>query len=400
MLAFLAGIIPLLIIVSVIVTFHELGHFSVARLFKTRVERFSVGFGKILLRKTDKNGVEWCLSALPLGGYVKFAGDENIASMMPSREELLAAQEAITGREGAAAVQDYFHFKPLWQRFLIILAGPAANFILAIVIFTGLFMLIGDQIGHPTIIGIQPNGAGRAAGLQVGDIVTRIDGRHIDDKEDVVRLVALRADTSFPMVVERGHALVTVMVKPRRGVLGGAANTQGVTGGVLGIMITDKVESRPLNPLQALVKGSAHTWAMLDTNLTYIGRIFTGKENGDQISGIVGMTKVAGDAAVEAAHAKVSLLEKSVGLFFYYVQMTALISIGIGFVNLLPLPALDGGHLMFYIIQGVTRKTVPAGIQNAGFRIAIVLVLSLMLFALWNDFHHIGLVKFLGGLFS
>src|SRR5471030_1044776 len=136
----------MLLVLSFIVTFHEFGHFSVARLFKTRVERFSVGFGKIIWSRTDRNGVQWCISALPLGGYVKFAGDENIASNMPDHEQLEAARAAITEREGAAAVQDYFHFKPWWQRFLIILAGPAFNFILAIAIFTVVNLVIGESL--------------------------------------------------------------------------------------------------------------------------------------------------------------------------------------------------------------------------------------------------------------
>ena len=145
MLHFLAGVLPILLIISVIVTFHEYGHYSVARLFKTRIERFSVGFGKVLFKVTDKRGVDWCLSALPLGGYVKFAGDENIASMSPSMEELDAARQSIAAREGAAAVKDYFHFKPIWQRFLIILAGPMFNFVLAVLIYTGMGLAVGQS---------------------------------------------------------------------------------------------------------------------------------------------------------------------------------------------------------------------------------------------------------------
>ncbi len=400
MLGFVIGILPFLIIISVIVTFHELGHFSVARLFKTRVERFSVGFGKILLRWTDKNGVEWCLSALPLGGYVKFAGDENIASMMPSAEELEAARASITEREGAAAVNDYFHFKPLWQRFLIILAGPVANFVLAIIVFTLMYAVIGEQIGHPTILKIAPKSAAEAAGLQINDIVKRVDGHTIGSASDVRQFVALKANTPIQIVVERQHNLVSLTATPRRGSLDTGIPDQAFRGGVLGVEISDKIESRPLNPLQAFVKGAQQTWTVLDTNLTYIGRIFTGKESGDQISGILGMTKVTGDMAVNVAQAKASFSDKAAILLLTYVQFTGLISIGVGFLNLLPIPALDGGHLAFYLYQGVAKKPVPVGIQNAAFRIAIVLVLGLMLFAAWNDSKHIGLTRFIGGLFS
>lgn len=397
MLAIVTGIIPILIIISVIVTFHELGHFSVARLFKTRVERFSVGFGKILLRRTDKNGVEWCLSALPLGGYVKFAGDENIASMMPGVEELEAARESITEREGADAVNDYFHFKPLWQRFLIILAGPVANFILAIIVFTLFFMGIGAQIGHPTLKSVVPGGAAQVAGLHANDIIRRVDGHDVVNAADIHQLIASKANTPIQIEVERHKTILTLTATPRQGELPAEKPDQTFKGGVLGVAVTD---FHRLNPVQALVKANQTTWYILDTNLTYIGRIFIGKANGDQIGGILGMTKVAGDMALDVTQVKATISEKISALVLTYVPLMAVISIGVGFLNLLPIPLLDGGHLMFYLYQGVAKKPVPAGIQNAAFRIAVVLILGLMLFAAWNDANHIGLIQFIRGFFS
>jgi len=154
------------------------------------------------------------------------------------------------------------------------------------------------------------------------------------------------------------------------------------------------------NPITAVVHGTQETWEVVDTNLTYIGRIFTGKENGDQITGIIGMTKAAGDIAVDVAAQKESLLEKSLDLTFTYVQLIALISIGVGFVNLLPIPILDGGHLVFYLIQSVTKKPVSGGIQTAAFPIAVALIVGLMLFAGWNDINHTGIAQYIGRLFS
>lgn len=402
MLEFLAYyVVPFLIIISLIVTFHELGHFTVARLFKTRVERFSVGFGKILLSRRDKNGVEWCLSALPLGGYVKFAGDENISSMMPSIEDLEASRALITEREGAEAVNDYFHFKPLWQRFLIILAGPAANFVLAIAVFTLIIMVVGQTIIPTQVTKVLPGSPAAAAGFLPGDVVTRIDGQDVRDQGDQARImIILRANTRTPFVVERAGQTITLFATPIRTMIDPAGVDKTMTGGQLGIEFGAHQTQRRVNPWQALVLGNSQTWQSLDTNLTYIGRIFTGRENGSQIGGPIGMTKAIGDTTVAIAQAKIPFSVKVKYMLLSNLNMMALISIGVGFLNLLPIPALDGGHLAFYAYQSVSKKPIPAGIQNAAFRIAIVLVLGLMLFAAWNDINHIGWAHLIGGFFS
>ena len=400
MLGFIAGILPFLIIISLIVTFHELGHFSVARLFKTRVERFSVGFGKILLRKKDKHGVEWCLSALPLGGYVKFAGDEHITSMMPSLEDLEASRAAITEREGAAAVNDYFHFKPLWQRFLIVLAGPAANFVLAIILLTGIFWIAGDSYVPAKVVAVEANSPAATAGFMSGDLLLTIDGKDIRSENDAIMAISLRADTPTRFEIERNSKRMALMATPRRISLDPNGPNPKLTRGQLGLDLHGPAVVAPLNPWQALVKGNSQTWKAFDTNLTYISRIFTGKENGNQIGGIVGMTKATGDIAVAAAQVKGPAWQVVVSALFIYVQLMAYISIGVGFLNLLPIPALDGGHLAFFLWQGVTKKPISAEIQNSAFRIAIALVLGLMLFAFWNDLNNTGFTKFIGGLFS
>ena len=400
MLGIVVGVIPLLIIISIIVSFHEYGHYSIARLFNTRIDRFSVGFGKVIWSRRDKRGVEWAISALPLGGYVKFAGDENIASMSPSFDELEAARASITAREGAAAVNDYFHFKPLWQRFLIILAGPAFNFILAILIFSLINMIVGSVTYTPLVQAALPNTPAQAAGFKSGDVIKSVDGKDTPSVTDVIRLIALRADTPTRVVVDRNHQLVTLTVTPKRGTLDAGDKHATTQGGVIGVRLGGQGAFHRDNPITAVVHATQETWEVVDTNLTYIGRIFTGKENGDQITGIIGMTKAAGDIAVDVAAQKESLLEKSLDLTFTYVQLIALISIGVGFVNLLPIPILDGGHLVFYLIQSVTKKPVSGGIQTAAFPIAVALIVGLMLFAGWNDINHTGLAQYIGRLFS
>ncbi len=400
MLLTVAGIILLLVMISIIVSFHEYGHYSVARLFNTRIERFSVGFGKVLWSRRDKRGVEWAISALPLGGYVKFAGDENIASMVPGHNELEAARAAITAREGEAAVADYFHFKPLWQRFLIILAGPVFNFILAILIFSLMNMSLGTVTFTPTVQGVLPNLPAQAAGFKPGDLVKSVDGKDTPSVTDVVRQIALRADTPTRVVVERNHQLVTLIVTPKRGTVDTGDKHSVTQGGVIGLSLGGRGAYHRDDPFTAVIHGSQQTWDVIDTNLTYIGRIFTGKENGDQFTGVIGMTKVTRDAVADVAAEKESLAEKSLDLTITCVQLIAFISIGVGFVNLLPIPILDGGHLVFYLIQSVTKKPVPSGIQTAAFPIAVALIVGLMLFAGWNDINHTGLAQYIGRLFS
>ncbi|WP_235079949.1 RIP metalloprotease [Asticcacaulis sp. AC402] len=381
-------------------TFHELGHYWLARLFGTRIERFSVGFGKILLRRKDKRGTEWCISALPLGGYVKFAGDENVTSMMPSIAELEASRESITRKEGADAVKEYFHFKPLWQRFLIVLAGPVANFVLAILVFALLFATFGDRTTPATIAKLEPGGAAEAAGFLVGDTILSIDGKKVHDFADMAVLVSLRPDTPTRFVVDRQGSRVDLVATPRRVPMDDKGPNPNLTKGQLGVETERRDVFVRYNPIEALIKGNDETWKALDTNLTYVGRIFSGKENGNQIGGIVGMTKATGDITAAATQVQAPWWFTALSLLYTYLTLMAYISIAVGFLNLLPIPMLDGGHLAFYAWQGVTRKPVSPEIQNAAFRIAVVLVLGLMTFALWNDLNNTGFVKFLGGLFS
>ena len=396
----IAGIVSLLIMISIIVSFHEYGHYSVARLFNTRIERFSVGFGKIVWSRRDKRGVEWAISALPLGGYVKFAGDENIASMVPGQEELDAARAAITEREGADAVKDYFHFKPLWQRFLIILAGPVFNFVLAILIFSLLDMTLGSVTITPTVQSVLPNMPGQMAGIKPGDVIMSVDGHATPSIPDVIRRVALRADTATSIVVDRNNQHITLVVTPKRGTIDTHDKRNSTQGGVIGVSLGGHGTYHRDNPIVAIGHGAHQTWDVLDTNLTYIGRMFTGKENGGQLTGPIGMAKVASDTVADVAAEKESLAEKSLDLVLATVQLIAFISIGVGFVNLLPLPILDGGHLAFYLIQSVTQKPVSGRIQTAAFPIAIALILGLMLFAGWNDINHTGFAQYIGRLFS
>jgi regulator of sigma E protease len=397
---FLVGIIPFIFIISVIVTIHEYGHYGVARLFKTRVDRFSIGFGKVLWSRKDKDGVEWAISALPLGGYVKFSGDDSITSMIPSKEELEQARANITEKEGAAAVSDYYHFKPLYQRFLIVLAGPMANFVLAVFAFMIIGLATPRVIYPPIIIEIESGSAAAMAGMKAGDIIQKVDGKPVTGSDEVSIMVKLRADTPVVFEIKRGQEILNLTASVRREVMIENNPSGRLKEGRLGIRMGGKPTIKNQNILEAFGYGIHRTTQSLETNLTYISRIFVGKEDGSQMSGILGMTKATGTITQNISNSDVSLSQKAWYGFIIYLHLAALISVGVGFINLVPIPPLDGGHLAFYAYQGLTGQSIDVGVQNAVFKVAIVLVFGLMIFAFWNDVHNTGLVKFFEGLFS
>jgi regulator of sigma E protease len=401
MMTFVAGILPILIVISFIVTIHELGHYGMARLFKTKIEKFSVGFGKVLWSRTDKHGVKWCLSAIPLGGYVKFSGDESLTSMSPDTKALAASRHSITQREGAGAEKAYFHFKPLYQRALIVFAGPAANFLLAIVLFSGVLMSVGLPQSSTLIGRIEAGSPADKAGLKVDDEILSLDGRRVDSFQDVRQLVMLRSDTDVIMGIRREGQPLDLKVRIGRTQIASSQGGEPYRVGYLGI--GSKLGATSLkryNPIEALIEGNRMTWGFLDTNLTYIGRIFTGQDKPDQLSGLIGMTQASGEIAVASTERSGNFADKSLLLIINLVMFSALISVGVGFINLLPIPVLDGGHLLFYAVEAVTQKPVNAAIQDLSFRIGLASLLGLMLFAAYNDLKRSGLFGAIGRLFS
>jgi regulator of sigma E protease len=393
--------IPILLILTLIVTVHELGHFLMAKSFKVAIDRFSIGFGKAIARWTDKSGVEWRIGMIPLGGYVRFSGDTNDASV-PDKEDLAELRRQIEERLGAEAVSQFYAFKPVWQRAMIAVAGPAANFLLAIAIYAALFMSLGEHRQLPRIGQVEPGSPAAVAGFQPGDLILTANGRTIRDFDDDFRpFVSLRAGEEVRIVVRRGDEVLDLRPTLHRKALSNGITKALVPQGYIGL--GPDVTAREIiryNPLEAIGEGARMTWSRIDFTLTYLGRIFRGHENGDQLSGIVGMANVSGAitkaAAQEAPNAGVFALLASLNL----IQIAAAISIGIGFVNLLPIPMLDGGHLVFYAYEAIARRPVQARVQAASYRVGLALVLGLMLFATWNDLQRLQVFQFLGGMFS
>jgi regulator of sigma E protease len=394
----LISVVPFGVVISLIVTIHELGHFLTAKACGVAIDRFSIGFGRALLSWRDRSGVEWRVGWIPLGGYVKFAGDENVASM-PAEGDLEALRASIVARHGVGSERRYLVFKPLWQRALIVLAGPMANFILATVIFAAFFMSFGETVTPPVVRGVVPAGAAARAGFQPGDVITAVDGKPISNFEQVQFYVEYRGGMPIDVSLDRRGRFMNVVVRPdsdqQPSAFGG---TQAV--GRLGLIASGGVLRR-VGPVAAIGVGVDRTYEVAATTLFYLGRIVTGQVRADQLHSIVGMVHASGaitqEALVAARQAKVSWLYAEL---FFLSQLAAVMSVSIGLLNLLPIPTLDGGHLLFYAYEGLARRPAAANVQAVGYRAGLALLLGLMLFATWNDVERLRLFRVFGGIFS
>ncbi|HEY2753529.1 RIP metalloprotease [Phenylobacterium sp.] len=394
-------VIPFLVVVGVVITVHEFGHFLAAKALGTKIDQFSIGFGKPLAHWTDRSGVEWRLGWLPVGGFVRFAGDDNAASV-PDQDDLEVLRRELVAREGTAALGSYYHFKPIWQRMVISAAGPVSNFLLSIAIFATLLMVLGETIVPARIEKVVPGGPAARAGFQAGDVIVKADGKPIRTFDSVKQLIILRTGVPIPFVVERGGQQVNLVATPERGDVTDAVGHKHRLG-MVGIQFADRADERRVqryNPIQALAGGVDKTVDVVRTTVFYIGRMVSGRESADQISGPLGMAQISGDLAKQTASASKDLPSFAANAFLTALLLVANISVGIGFLNLMPIPVLDGGHLLFYAYEAVARRPLAAKVQAVGYRVGLALVLGLMLFATVNDLQRLRVFNFLGGLFS
>ena len=365
---FIGYIIPFLFVLTIVVFFHELGHFLVARWNGVKVLTFSLGFGPEIVGFNDRHGTRWKISAIPLGGYVKFFGDESEASTPSS-----AALSTMSAEERAGS----FHHKRVGQRAAIVAAGPIANFILAIVIFTCLFTFFGKPSTSAKVDSVQAGSAAEKAGFQSGDVIKAIDGSTIGSFSDMQRIVGVKAGEQLAFTIKRGDATVELKATPEmKEVKDSFGNVHRL--GVLGITratAAGEVTTEQVNPATALVLGVKETWFVVDRTLSYIGGVFTGREAADQIGGPMRIAQISGQVA-------------TIGLTAL-IHLAAVLSISIGLLNLFPVPLLDGGHLLFYIVEAVRGRPLSERAQEYGFRIGLGLVLMLMVFATYNDILHL-----------
>jgi regulator of sigma E protease len=353
-----------LFVLTVVVFFHELGHFLVARWCGVNVKAFSIGFGKEIWGFYDRHGTRWRFAWIPLGGYVKFMDDENAASA-PDQDRLAHMTEE--ERKGA------FHAKPVWQRAAVVAAGPIANFLLAIVIFTAMFSMIGVRSTAAVVDEVVADTPAAAAGFQQGDVIKKIDGETIESFNDVLRIVGTSPERELAVEVARGGQPVQLKVVPafreetdrfgnvsRRGVIGikRMANPQNV-------------EVTRVGLLEAFRLGVRETQFIITSTLSYVGDVIVGRQKADQLGGPIRIAEVSGQVAKVGMEA--------------LLQLIAVISVSVGLINLFPIPLLDGGHLAYYAAEAVRRRPLSARTQEIGFRIGLAVVLMLMMFATWND---------------
>ena len=361
-------VVPFLFVLTIVVFFHELGHFLVARWRGVKVVAFSIGFGPEIVGFNDRYGTRWKLAAIPLGGYVKFFGDENAASVPDT--------EAAAGMSEEDKKVSFVH-KPVGSRAAVVAAGPIANFILAIVIFAVIFMTVGKQTTSARVDTIQPNSAAQTAGFQPGDLVTAINGEKVDNFSDMQRIVSVSAGEPLAIQVERGGVPVTLKATPQlKELKDNFGNVHRL--GVLGIsrsMAPGDIKTQKFGPVPAVVEGAKETWFIVDRTLSYIGGIFAGRESADQLGGPIRIAQVSGQVATAG--------------FVALMHLTAVLSVSIGLLNLFPIPLLDGGHLLFYGIEAARGRPLSERAQEVGFRIGLAIVVMLMIFATFNDILHL-----------
>ncbi len=365
--ATLSYALPFLFLLCVVVFIHELGHFLAGRWCGVEVKAFSVGFGPEIFGFVDRYGTRWRFSAIPLGGYVKFAGDLNVASS-PDFE----AANSMTAAERAVS----FPHKPVGQRAFIVAAGPIANFLLAIVLFAALSMTYGRTRIEPVVGAVQAGSAAEAAGFRPGDRLVSIDGDKIETFEQLVRRISINPGVTLAITVERGGVMQTLQATPT---LRETKTRLGIErAGRLGIESSrdpQYVRTERYGPMQALGYGVHECWFIVERTMAYLGRLIVGRESPDQLSGVLRIGQASGEVT------------KTSG-FQGLLWLTAVMSVSIGLLNLFPIPMLDGGHLLFYAYEAVRKRPLSERKQEIGFRFGFALVIALMLFATWNDIRH------------
>lgn len=352
-------VIPFVLVLSVLVFVHELGHYYIARRCGVRVEVFSIGFGPELFGFTDRHETRWKFSAVPLGGYVKMFGESDFSGEMPD--------EPLTPHEKRVS----FQHKPCGQRAAIVAAGPIANFLFALVLLGGLFGLVGAPRPLAAVGSVQEDSAAAAAGMRVGDRILSIDGEAVTWFDDVRVIVRDRPGKALVFEVMRDGERLSLTGTPTRSVSTDPGSA-GQETGVLGIRADlAQVGYERLPPWEAAWAAVERCYGLTVQILEALWQIITGSRAADELGGPLRIAQMSGQMADNGV----------VNLIFFI----AALSVNLGLINLLPIPMLDGGHLAFYAVEAIRGRPVDKRIQEYGFRFGLIFVLLLMIFATWND---------------
>ena len=355
-------VLGFLVVLTVLVFVHEFGHYWIARRNGVKIEVFSIGFGPELFGWWDRAGTRWKFSALPLGGYVKMFGDSDATSGLPMSglSRLTAAEREVS-----------FPCKPLGQRAAIVAGGPLANFLFAIVVLAVLFMTYGQPFTPAEVGQVVPGSAAEAGGMQTGDTVVSIDGKGIDRFEDMQQLVRLNPDVPMTILVRRDQQMVTLHVTPRLVEETDRLGRHQI--GQLGIRGGGTKYVRH-NPVSAVAHAVEETWNLSATTLGAMWQMVIGKRSTDELGGPLKIAQLSGE-----------MIQLGFGPLLWFM---AVLSVNLGLINLFPVPVLDGGHLLFYAAEAIRGKPLGQRAQEYGFRLGLALVLTLMVFATWNDVFH------------
>jgi regulator of sigma E protease len=352
------------VVLGVLVFFHELGHYLAARWRGVYVEAFSVGFGRSIASWRDRHGTQWRISWLPLGGFVKMHGQE--------RPEDVSDEVRASWKPGQT-----FHEKSVLSRAIIVAAGPAANFLLAMVLFAAMFVAVGRPVTSPVVGEVLPDGAAARAGLQVNDRIEAINGEPIQTFEDIQRIVVAHPVETMTVTVRRDDADKKIPVTTEaREVNGRRIGLLGIRGG--------SVDYVPMSVPEAIWGGVVQTWTVTTDTFSGLAQMISGQRGTEELGGPLRIAQLSGQVAKLGVSNLISFI--------------AVLSVNLGLINLFPIPVLDGGHLLFYLMEAVLGRPLPRRAQEYSFRAGIAVLGGLFIFATWNDLSHIGLFRWVAGL--
>ncbi len=361
-------VVPFLILLGILVFVHEFGHFLIARLVGVQVSAFSIGFGKELWSRTDKKGTCWKISAIPLGGYCQFLGDADASSTTSEGK----AQELSEEEKKKA-----FPFQSPFKKLAIVLAGPGFNYLFAILLYAGLFFTLGSFTFPPIVGEAVPEGAAAQAGIKSGDRILSINGTAISDFADIAKEVAMAADRQVKVEVQRGEELLNFAF-PLTEIEMEQSDGTKIKEYMLGVksVTTIEVTHEDLSLGKSLLMGCQEVWDVTVTTLRGIGQMITGKRSGEDVGGVIRIAEMTGD--ISKTH---SIID--------FVVFMALLSVNLGLINLFPIPVLDGGHVVFYLLEIVSGRELNEKVKEGLFKVGLALLLALMIFATWNDIVHL-----------
>ena len=364
-------LIPFLILITFVVFIHEYGHYYFAKKYGVGVTDFSIGFGREIFGWNDKSGTRWKVCWIPLGGYVKFFGDRNVFSQ--------SEQQELINQYNEEDRKKLFILKPLYQRSIIVAAGPLANYVLAILIFTMIYMFVGKDMTPAVIDEVQKDSPAFVAGMKKNDKIISIDNRKVESILEVSTFINTSTSELIEFLVLRNNQKISLLIKPNL-VYGKDSLGNSVKKRMIGIRLSslnNEFEKRPLGPSKAVYYSVKEVWFVTTTSLNYLGKMITGSADSSQLGGPIRIAKITGQVAEYG--------------IIPFLSITAYISISLGLINLFPIPMLDGGHLMFYFVEKILGRPLSQKIQESFFRIGLFLLFSLMFFVTFNDLKDIGL---------